>query len=157
MEDRARRYNTFSKWKMMSSLSSGKIKSQARYLLAIVFASCSLWLVWDLCSKYFSGLTTILTVQEYKENLPLPKLLLCSDKRYKQDELASMGLPTDFFDSLSPDLNMFRSNDSFPNLNVTWQRSTLNTTDFDMDWEAYEGVTYHIINSVNIIYFSTTV
>ena len=51
-----------------------------------------------------------------------------------------MGLPADFLDNRAPDMKMFKSEDSFPDLNVTWQRATWNMTNFDMDWEVYEGV-----------------
>ena len=135
---------------MLSPLCINKAKDFAKYFLAIFLGLCSFWLVWDLCLKYFSGSTTILTVQDYKEYLPLPRFLLCSNKRYKKDELGAMGLPADFFDNRSPDMNMFEDRDSFPDLNVTWQRATWNMTDFEMDWDAYEGAALHITNSLTL-------
>ena len=129
---------------MLSSLSCNRAKIYAKYLLAIILGLCSLWLVWDLCLKYFSGSTTILTVQEYKEYLPLPRFLLCSNQRYKKDALAAMGLPDDFFDNVTPDKSMFEGQYSFPDLNVTWQKVTWNMTNFEMDWKAYEGVAFGI-------------
>ena len=90
-------------------------------------------------------------MQEYKEYLPLPHFLLCSNTRYKKDELAAMGLPADFFDNRAPDMSMFKSKDSFPDLNVTWQRATWNMTNFEMDWDTYEGVALHITNYFQIL------
>ena len=124
----------------MSPLIFTKVKQYTKYIMAISLCLCSLWLVWDLCVKYFSKATTVLQEQEYKEYLPLPHFLLCSSRRYKKDELANMELPADFFDNYEPETSKFIGKGSFPDLNRTWQRATWNLTDFEADWEAYEGV-----------------
>ena len=120
-----------------------KAKCYAKYLLAVFLGFCSLWLVWDLCIKFFSRSTTILTVQENKEYLPLPQFLLCNKKRYNEGELVAMGLTEDFLDNRTPDISMFKSRNSFPDLNVTWQRATWNISNFEIDWRAYEGMALH--------------
>ena len=83
-------------------------------------------------------------MQDFKENLPLPNFFLCNKKRYYEDELEAMGLPADFLDNRTPDLTKFKSRDSFPDLNVTWQRATWNMSNFEIDWKAYEGI-QHIL------------
>ena len=132
---------------MLSPLCCSKAKTCAKYLLAIFLGLCSLWLVWDLCLKFFSGSTTILREQEQNNYLPLPRFLLCNKQRYNKDELAAMELPDDFFDNLNPDKSRFSNEDSFPDLNYTWQRATWPMTDFEIDWKRYEGMEVHIINS----------
>ena len=62
-----------------------------------------------------------------------------------------MELPANFFDNRIPDINKFKGRDSFPDLNVTWQRATWNMTNFEMDWDTYEGVALHITNYFQIL------
>ena len=125
---------------MLSPLCCTKAKTCAKYLFATFLLLCSLWLVWELCLKFFSGATTILREQDQKNDLSLPRFLFCNKQRYKKDELAAMELPEDFLDNGHPDKSKFSNKDSFPDLNATWQRATWHMTDFDIDWRRYEGM-----------------
>ena len=125
---------------MRSPLCCSKAKTYAKYLLAIILGLCSLWLVWGLCLKFFSGSTTILREQHRNDYLALPHFLLCNKIRYNKDELAVVELPADFFDNRRPERSKFKNKDSFPDLNATWQRATWPMENFKVDWLAYEGM-----------------
>ena len=99
---------------MLHKQFKGEIKGRAKYLLAIVLAICSMWLVWEHCLKFLSGSTTIVREQKHKDYLPLPHFLLCNKQRYNKDEIASMDLPDDFFDNRMPDRARFSNQDTFP-------------------------------------------
>ena len=77
--------------------------------------------------------------QEPKSYLPLPRFLICNKDRCNKEELEAMDLPEDFFDNRNPDKTIF-DNESFPDLNSTWQRATWPLTDFEADWRRYEGM-----------------
>ena len=81
----------------------------------------------------------MLREQKHKSYLHLPHFLLCNKERYNKEELVAMDLPLDFFDNLYPDENRFSNEESFPDLNATWQRGTWPMTVFDIDWKSYEG------------------
>ena len=136
---------------MLSRLRCIQAKTFTKYLLAIFLGLCSLWLVWGLCLKFFSGSTTFLREQEQRNHLPLPHFVICNKQRYKKDELAAMELPDDFFDNRHPDKSKFSDKDLFPDLNATWRRATWHMNDFDIDWRRYEGKESHITRSFNIV------
>ena len=115
-----------------------KSKACVKYLLALSLVFWSLWLVWDLCLKFLRGSTTTVHEQEQRGYLALPHFLLCNKQRYKTDELADMELPEDFFDNWT-DRTKFRHNDSFPDLNATWNRATWSRDDIGIDYRRYEG------------------
>ena len=113
----------------------GCIKRCARLLLALVLGICSFWLVWEQLTKFLEGSTTT-TVEKIKhEYLPMPLIALCSNQRYKQGALRSVGLPKDFLDNYQmKDLPV-----QFPDLNYTWNMATWSPDDFDLYWKHYEG------------------
>ena len=127
------------KCKMLSNLYKWKVKSRAKYFLALVFGICSLWLVWDHCSKFLSDSTTVVRQQQQNDYLPLPRLMLCNNERYNEKELEAMNLPEDFFDNRHPDISKLKERNSFPNLNDTWQRATWPKNEIQIDWNRYEG------------------
>ena len=125
--------------KMLSPQCLSKAKTCAKYLSALICGICSLWLVWDLCLKFFRGSTTIVREQQPEDYLRLPKFLLCMKERYKTGELASMGLPENFFSNPYPDKSKFNPNDHFPDINATWQRATWPIKELEVDWSRYDG------------------
>ena len=121
-------------------------KNIANCLLGLFLSLCSLWLVWDLCLKFFSGSTTIVREQQHHDYLPLPQILLCLKERYKSDELSALGLPKNFFDN-GGSLNQ---TEAFPDLNATWQSATWPSHELEADWSRYEGE--NIWNTRSMIY-----
>ena len=111
-------------------------KSNAKYLIALVLGICSLWQVWDLCSKFLDRSTTIAIGHQQNDYLPLPKFLLCNKNRYNKEELSSMGLPENFLDSGK----RFNKTEVFPDINTTWQRGTWQLQEMEIDWNFYEGI-----------------
>ena len=115
-------------------------KAYAKYIFALIFGLCSLWLVWDHCFKFFGGSTTILREQHHKDFLPLPKFLLCLKERYKNGVLSAMDLPEDLFSSRYLDEGNFNQKDKFPDLNATWQRATWPIEELNVEWSKYQGM-----------------
>ena len=115
-----------------------KLFIRTHCVLALSLGFWSLWLVWDLWLKFLRGSTTTVHEQEQRGYLALPHFLLCNKQRYKTDELADMELPEDFFDNWT-DRTKLRYNDSFPDLNATWNRATWAGDDIGIDYRRYEG------------------
>ena len=123
----------------MLPLCCSKPKTYAKHMLGLSLGLCSLWLVWDMCLKFLSKATTTVREKNQNDYLPLPHFLLCNRQRYNTNELAAMDLPDDFFDNRYPNRTMFSKKDSFPDLNASWQRATWPRTEFEVDWNRYEG------------------
>ena len=112
------------------------IKIFAKWLLALVLGICSVWQVWEQLTKFLEGSTTTTLEKVNLEYLPMPLIVLCSSQRYKYDALTDMGLPKNFLD----DHRMKYLPGRFPDLNQTWLRATWSEDDFDLFWQAYEGM-----------------
>ena len=123
---------------MASHICGRNSKIYAKHLLGIISGLCSLWLVWDLCLKFFSGSTTIVREQQEKDYLPNPHFLLCKKERFQKDKLEAFGLPDNFFGK--PNGLSLNHTGPFPNLNATWQRAAWPKEELQVDWWRYEGI-----------------
>ena len=109
-------------------------KQLSFWLFGLMLGFCSLWQVWDQCTKFMEGSTTISLERRNRGNIPLPIIALCMKQRFKDGVLASFGLPDDFFDNRKrTSLHL----QAMPNLAEVWNNATWSLDDLQIDWTQY--------------------
>ena len=109
-------------------------KQLSFWLFGLILGLCSIWQVWDQCTKFMKGSTTISLERINIGKIPLPTIALCMRQRFKDGVLASFGLPEDFFDNRDrTELDM----QAMPNLAEVWNNATWSLDDLQIDSTQY--------------------
>lgn len=114
-------------------------KQLSIWIFGLILGLCSMWQVWDQCTKFMEGSTTISLERVNQENIPLPIIALCMKQQLKNGVLASIGLPDDFFDNRrTTGLDL----QHFPNLAEIWNNATWSLEDLQVDLSKYRCMSY---------------